>query len=541
VSATAANGLRARVLSLAGAWSPASTLGALFLSIVIVGGACVLEHNLELQVADEGFLWYGAWRTMLGEMPLRDFDSYDPGRYYWTAIWLSVFGNDLLALRLALAALHLAALFISLIVLRRATRNPWLLSAAAIVIACWLFPRHKAFEPLMAILGVYLATRLIEAPSAQRVFTAGILAGAAAVIGRNHGVYLLVSFLALLAWRRLPSRLETLARDVAVLAIGVVVGYAPMLALIAFAPGFAAAFAEQFQSLLRNTPLSLFWTWEEISRGVPPLETVKLAALGCLQLIAPAMYAYLLICLIRDARRGSPTSPVVAAATFVGIVYVHYMFFRPDIRHFAQAVGPLLVGWAALAAVSPHGARRRTATIVGVCFVVLTAASVVLERPIARYWMGEEYYRTVTIKGRPVIVQPGVGRAISATAELASRLSPEEPVLIVPNWPVLYVLLDRRAPIRESYTLAPENAERQRQIIRELTARDVRWIVVNDLGDNRRRAEYGFQKTHPLVWQHILSHYAPEPLAGAPRNYLLFRATGNARGAPSDVNAKRQS
>jgi hypothetical protein len=133
--------------------------------------------------------------------------------------------------------------------------------------------------------------------------------------------------------------------------------------------------------------------------------------------------------------------------------------------------------------------------------VVLTAASVVLERPIVRYWMGEDHYRTVTIKGRPVIVQPGVGRAISATAELASRLSPEEPVLIVPNWPVLYVLLDRRAPIRESYTLAPEDAERQRQIIRELAARDVRWVVVNDLGDNRRRAEYGFQKTHPLVWQ----------------------------------------
>ena len=541
MSVAAAGGLRARVLSLAGGWSPANTMGALLLSIVIVGGACLLEHNLELQVADEGFLWYGAWRTMLGELPLRDFDSYDPGRYYWTAIWLSIFGNDLLALRLAVAALHLAALFISLIVLRRTTRNPWFLSAAAIVIACWLFPRHKAFEPLMAILGVYFATRLIEAPSTKRVFAAGILAGAGAVVGRNHGVYLLVAFLALLAWQRLPGRLETLGRDIAVLAIGVVVGYAPMLALIVFAPGFAAAFAGQFQSLLRNTPLSLFWTWEEISRGAPPLETGKLAALGCLQLLAPAMYAYLVICLIGDTRRGAPTPPVVIAAMFVGIVYVHYMFFRPDIRHFAQAVGPLLVGWAALWAMSPHGARRRTATIVGVCFVVLTAGSVVLERPIVRYWMGEEHYRTVTIKGRPAIVQPGVGRAISATAELASRLSPGEPVLIVPNWPVLYVLLDRRAPIRESYTLAPEDAERQRQIIRELAARDVRWIVVNDLAENRRRSEYGFQRTHPLVWQHILSHYAPEPLRGAPRNYLLFRATGTAGGAPSDASAKQQS
>ena len=541
MSVTAAGGLRARVLSLAGAWSPASTLGALLLAIAIVGGACVLEHNIELQVADEGFLWYGAWRTMLGEIPIRDFDSYDPGRYYWTALWLRLFGNDLLALRLAVAALHAAALYTSLVLLRRATRNPWLLSLAAVVIACWLFPRHKAFEPLIAILGVYAATRLIESPSPRIVFSAGIFVGAAAFVGRNHGVYLLVAFLAMLAWLHLPRGVRALSRDIVALGAGVLIGYAPMLALIAFAPGFASAFAEAFHTLLRNTPLPLFWTWDELSRGGPPFETVTLAALGCLQILAPAMYAYLIVCLIRDARRGAPTPPVVVAATFVGAVYLHYMFFRADIRHFAQAVAPLLIGWAALVAASPRGAHRRLTTVVALCFVVLTAVSVVPERPIVRYWMGAERYRTVMIKGRPVIVQPGVGRAISATAELASRLPPVEPVLIVPNWPVLYVLLDRRAPIRESYTLVPEDAERQRQIIRELAARDVRWIIVNDLGDNRRRAEYSFQHTHPLVWQHILSNYAPEPLAGAPKNYLVFRATLAAGGPPSDAIRMRHS
>ena len=36
-------------------------------------------------------------------------------------------------------------------------------------------------------------------------------------------------------------------------------------------------------------------------------------------------------------------------------------------------------------------------------------------------------------------------------------------VLIVPNWPVMYVLLDRPAPIRETYTLVPERPERQRR------------------------------------------------------------------------------
>jgi hypothetical protein len=276
--------------------------------------------------------------------------------------------------------------------------------------------------------------------------------------------------------------------------------------------------------LFRNTTLPLFWTWSELSPDAPLLENARLAGLGALQLLAPAMYAYLIVCLIRDSRRGTPTAPLVAASTFVGVAYLHFMFFRADVRHFAQAVTPLLVGWAGLLVTSREMGRRRVAAIVALCFVALTAVTALLERPIVRYWMGEERYRTAMIKGSPQIVGPRVGRAISATAELSSRLAPGDRVLIVPDWPALYVLLDRRAPIRESFTLAPEDAERQRQIIHELTAQDVRWIVVNDLGDNRRRGEFSFQKTHPLVWQHILSHYTPEPLPGAPKTYLVFRA-----------------
>jgi len=71
------------------------------------------------------------------------------------------------------------------------------------------------------------------------------------------------------------------------------------------------------------------------------------------------------------------------------------------------------------------------------------------------------------------------------------------------------VLLDRRAPIRESYTLAPEDTERQRQIIRELAAGDVRWIVVNDLADKSPPDRVQLPEDHPLVWQHILANYAP--------------------------------
>ncbi len=531
MSVAAGRGMSAWPADLVRAVSPASALGATLLALAIAAGVYVLEHNVGLDLADEGFLWYGAWRTLLGEVPLRDFDSYDPGRYYWAALWLRLFGNDIFVLRLSGAVVHAAALVTSLALLRRATRNPWFLSAATLVIACWLFPRHKPFEPAIALFGVYAATRMIESASTRSVFMAGVFVGAAAFVGRNHGVYLATAFLALLAWLRMPHGARALARDAVTLGAGVVIGYVPLLAMLAFVPGFWRAFAGSFGPFLTITPLPLLWTWNELSSGAPLVGSVKLVSLGCLHILAPAMYAYLAVCLIRAARSGVPAPPVVVGATFVGAVYLHYMFSRADIRHFAQAVAPLLVGWGALVVTGHAGARRRSVAIVAGCFVLLTCGSVLLDRPVVRYWMGEEHYRTAAVKGRQLVVPPGVGRTVSLTAELGSRLPAGGGVLIVPNWPALYVLLDRPAPIRETYTLVPEDAERQRQIIRQLAAKDIGWIIVNDLSDNRRRAQFSFQTTHPLVWQHIRTTYARQPLAGAPPSYLLFRPTGTPGGA----------
>jgi len=505
----------------------ASALALILLALAIVGGAYLLEYNVGLDPADEGFLWYGAWRTLHGEVPIRDFDSYDPARYYWAALWLRLFGNDLFVLRLSSAVIHAIALLASLALLRRMTRSPVVLTAAALVIACWLFPRHKPFEPALAILGVYVAVRVIEVRAASRALLAGMFVGAAAFVGRNHGVYLIVAFVALLGWLD-RQRLRVAAKDVLIFGIGVAIGYAPMLSMLALVPGFRDAFVASFHSLLRNDPLPLLWQWNELSRSAPLVRYVKLVSLGCLHLLAPAMYAYLFFRFIRDARRARPVPAVMTAAVFVGAVYLHYMFFRADYSHFAPAVAPLVVGWSALIHDEPDRARRRWLGLIAACFALFTCGSVLLQRPVALYRMRAAQHRTVEIKGRELVVPRATREMVAVTNEIGSRL-PAGNVLIVPNWPVLYVLLDRQAPIRETYTLVPEDARRQDQIIRDLSAKDVRWVIVNDLTGDRRYAESSFQNTHPRVWQYILEHYAAEPLEDAPATYLLFGRRATAR------------
>jgi len=79
------------------------------LAFVLVAVSFLAVARAKIDLRDEGYLWYGAIAVAKGQVPMRDFQSYDPGRYYWAAPWLMLLDHGIVPLRLACSAFHFLA------------------------------------------------------------------------------------------------------------------------------------------------------------------------------------------------------------------------------------------------------------------------------------------------------------------------------------------------------------------------------------------------------------------------------------------------
>jgi len=246
-----------------------SLLPALLIAATSVLALFLWQGHKGFSLWDEGFLWLGVHQLLLGDVPIRDFSSYDPGRYYWSAALMSLWGDHgIVALRGAIALLQAIGLFTALWLIGITDRRHsvlYLLLSAATVLA-YAVPRHKLFDVTISILLLAALTLLITRPSARRHFAVGLVVGIAAVFGRNHGIYGLLASVATIAWLSINRGPQpTLTTALAAGAAGIGLGFSPLLLMSITLPGFGAAFIDSVLLLLEaNTThltLPIHWPW----------------------------------------------------------------------------------------------------------------------------------------------------------------------------------------------------------------------------------------------------------------------------------------
>jgi len=174
----------------------------------IAAGLFFLQAWQSFNLYDEGFLWYGAQRVIAGEVPLRDFQAYDPGRYYWSAAVMTIWGDGgIVVLRAAIAACQAVGLAIALLLISARSRRPNVLMTilAAATLSVWMYPRHKLFDITLSIALIAALGFMVRSASRKSCFAAGVVVGLAAFFGKNHGVYGVAASIAVIAWLASPE------------------------------------------------------------------------------------------------------------------------------------------------------------------------------------------------------------------------------------------------------------------------------------------------------------------------------------------------
>ncbi len=491
---------------------------------LVVGLLVWGPRDVGINLSDEGFLWYGVQRTVAGEVAMRDFQAYDPGRYLWCAAFAPLVGDGILGVRTATALFAALGLWLALLVAARFARHPLELLLCALVLGLWLFPRHKLFEPALASAALWFAVRLLENPGVRAHLAGGVLVGASALFGRNHALYAglaLGACVLYLAWKRPELRG---ARRPGAFALGVALGLVPLLGMFAFVPGFAAGYWKSLRLVLEhgaNLALPYPFPWRTPWSALAGWELAGRAALAA-AFLAPFVLlpAGLLLALRTRGGELAARAPLLAAF-FVGGCWVHHAAVRSDASHLAQSLAPLLVlalGLPTLAAWRGVRVLGWGALLVGSALAALEANPVLNRfRPDQRGQLSE-----CLVAGESLRLPAGQAHGLRALqAFAAEHLAGETPIWIV-NQPALYAVLRVRAPDWWLFFYWPEDEPAQRAHIERLHRLGIDHALVH-VGQVEGSEARAFADTHPLVWQHLRRTFQPLPLAGLPSNLQLYR------------------
>ncbi len=332
--------------------SSSCALFPFLLSGIIALGLFALKRNVGFDLRDGGFLWYGVQRTFSGEMPFRDFRSYDPGRYYWAALCFRFFGPGLVSLRFSESLFQWLGLFLGLLAAQRATSSRLELAALGVVLALWMDPDYKYFDFAIPCAAVYAGLRLLEKADGWSCWAAGAAAGLASFLGRNHGLYLLIAFSFL--FLALSLRDGFSGRKGGLYLTGLLCGALPLAGMVGASPGFREGWLRSTLPILRsgqtNLSLPIPWPWIHFQGGLNPMDWAD-TALVFFTIGVPLALLYWAVQSFRRLGRGG-FNPLLAACAFTGLPYLHYYFSRADYEHLGAAMGPF---W--IAAFSQWGSR----------------------------------------------------------------------------------------------------------------------------------------------------------------------------------------
>lgn len=498
-----------------------------FLAILAVSASFLWQGHAGISSGDEGFLWYGAQRVLAGEVPIRDFYSYDPGRYYWIALLLKIVGNDsIIGLRIANAITQSIALFIGLLLIKRSKNNIgyFFLALSSFILLIWMFPWFKQVDILNAFILIGSLSALVKRPTHIRYFLTGLCIGFVSVISRYQGFYGFAGYLGVMAYLRLMPgcTYRTFFKEFIIWFAGVLVGYSPVIFMLTFVHGFAQAFWADLHYWvilyrLSSTSMPIPWPWS-VPFGHLSLGATLRALLTGFFFLAYPVFGFVCITLaVLQKLKHRPLAPALVACAFLAIPFAHYAYSLPETSHLALGSIPFLIG--SLIIVSHMRALLKWLLIIS---IALSSIVVVLPSHPGYHHMTGQLVES-NIAGTKLYVFPDSARFFSMLNELIQSYAPKErSFLVVPAFTTAYSAWKRKSPIYEDYAQFPRDESFQKAEIERIKKNNPGFVIVDNTPFGS--IDLCYSKTHPLIYQYIRDHFELLPKNSEFPLYQLYKS-----------------
>ena len=504
------------------------------MAVTIAGWFLTERVFTPIVFADEGLLWYNTLQLKEGRIPIVDFNAYDPFRYYWSLGWMKIFGQGLTGLRLSLAILRFAGLTFALYAARCVTNSASYLSLFGIANLFWLVPRHKLPDIIVPAVAVLVLFYYLQKPSLHRHFLLGIALGFCAFVGRNHGLYLALSFsFAILLVHALGLGSDSLPGRLLYFMGGVGLGYLPMLIMFIFVPGFLAAFIDNVMFLEKlgttNLAIPIPWPWRvDFSQGYSIL-LIQNLIISSLFLFVPLVYVaesvYMGRKMVRQKKLGSnllPEDYMLLSSILVGVPYLNHIFSRADLSHLSQGSLPF---WLSLLAVFALWRHRWTwaPRVFLAIFLLCTFFVQVCPTIFWDYWNHPASGTTVKVRSEAFWATKQTADLLIALEQtIAKNSQTDEKLFLAPDLPGLYSLLGIQAPTRNAYFVFYAQNGQQEEVIQDLERERVNFALIhNNALDGIKQRK--FSNMYPILWSYLSAKFVVVDVQELPPTYVVFR------------------
>lgn len=482
------------------------------LAFLMVYALFLVQGRIGFNLWDEGYLWYGAQRVMAGEVPIRDFMSYEPGRYYWSAVFMSLWENNgILALRSSVAVFQALGLVVGLFLITWPQKKldiPYII-LSGIILVVWMYPRHKLFDISLSIFLIGVLALLIQKPTNRHYFLTGLTVGLIATFGRNHGVYGAAGSVIVLVWICVGQReYGELFKRIGIWSFGVVAGYLPIILMVIFVPDFAPSFFEsilfQFEYTTTNLPLPIPWPWLVDFSSSTLSRTIREILIGLFYISIVVLPTSVLIWFIIKKYNKKPETSALIAASIIALPYAHHAYSRADISHLAQSILPFLIG--CLIFFKLLSTRIRWFFILMLCFSSIFV--MYIYHPGGRCLITNNCVN-YEISGTTLLVHNRTAATIELLTKLVNQYASNgQNFIVTPLMVSAYPLFLRRSPMRDIFGTRIRSKEFQQKEITRIKAADPGFVLIYDFALDGKD-ELRYENTHSIIYQYILDNYDP--------------------------------